>query len=242
MNANQIVQRGGGIARGSLRIGERVGRRVVSEAWGVFQEARHLGRKPKPGMDDVTLTRKVETEIFRGRGAPKATVNVNVVDGVVWLRGEVKRPEQVRRLERKARSVPEVRGVENLLHLVKTPAPTRSDTPKRQQRTRSSTRRPAPRRREAGRVSDDRTDALTPQAEPSPAEHAATGEGRSPAPLGATGTSDQPNAESAGNGSQSSKAGNGSQQGQEGVPSAGGLGQEEVPSTGGPVPGQEGGA
>jgi hypothetical protein len=114
---------------------------------------------------------------------------VNVVDGVVWLRGEVKRPEQIRSLERKARSVPEVRGVENLLHLVKTPAPTRADTPKRQQRTRSSTRRPTPRRRATGRVTDDRTDALTPEAEPSPAEHAAEREGRTPAPLGSTGDS-----------------------------------------------------
>jgi hypothetical protein len=184
MNPNQIVQRGGGIARGSLRIGERVVRSVGSEAWGIFQDARHLGRKPKPGMDDVTLARKVETEIFRGRGAPKSTVNVNVVDGVVWLRGEVKRPEQVRRLEEKARSVPEVRGVENLLHLVKTPAPTRTDTPKRQQRTRSSTPRPTPKRRATSRVSDDRTDAIAPQAEASPAEHAGKGEGRTPAPFG----------------------------------------------------------
>ena len=41
-------------------------------------------------MDDVTLTRKVETEIFRPKGAPKGKVDVNAVDGVVWLRGEVK--------------------------------------------------------------------------------------------------------------------------------------------------------
>jgi hypothetical protein len=235
MNANQIVQRGGGIARGGLRIGEQVARRVGSEAWGIFQDARHLGRKPKPGMDDVTLTRKVETEIFRGRGAPKATVNVNVVDGVVWLRGEVRRPEQVRRLEEKARSVPEVQDVENLLHLVKTPAPTRADTPKRQQRTRSSTRRPAPRRRETGRVSDDRTDAMATQAEPSPAQHASAGEGRTPAPLGSSGESDQPDAArdqhagSPGNGSQQGEGGDGFQQEQEGAPPAGAA---PVPSEG----------
>jgi len=80
----------------------------------------------------------------------------------------------------------EVRGVENLLHLVKTSAPTRADTPKRQQRTRSSTRRPAPRQRTTGRVSDDRTDALTPEAEPTPAEHARKREGRTPAPFGSS--------------------------------------------------------
>src|SRR5436305_623036 len=148
---------------GSVRIGWKVGRRVVGEAWGMVQEARHMGRKPKPEMDDITLARKVETEIFRGRGAPKSTVDVNVVDGVVWLRGEVKRPEQIRRLEQKAREVPEVKGVENLLHLPKTPASTRADAPRRQQRTRSSTRRPTPRREEPrGAITNDRTDDLAP--------------------------------------------------------------------------------
>ncbi len=74
--------------------------------------------------------------------------------------GEVERAEQVRGLETKARAVPEVRGVENLLHLRKTPAPTRADTPRRQQRTRSSTKRPTPSRSTRGAVSDDRTDAI----------------------------------------------------------------------------------
>jgi hypothetical protein len=186
MNANYILQRGGGIIRGTARLAGRFGRRMASDTLGVFQRVRHLRSSPKPGMDDVTLTRKVETEIFRGARAPKDTVNVNVVDGVVWLRGEVKRPEQIRSLERKARAVAEVRGVENLLHLTKTPAPTRADAPKRQQRTRSTTRRPTP-RKAAAPVSADRTSAITDQAEPSPAEHAVTGEGRTPAPLGATG-------------------------------------------------------
>ena len=53
-----------------------------------------------------------------------------------------------------------------------------------QQRTRSTTRRPAPKRRSEGRVSDDRTDAVTPVAERSPIEHAIEGEGRTPAPFG----------------------------------------------------------
>ena len=123
MNANQIVQRGGGIARGSLRIGERVGRRVASEASGIFQEARHLGRKPKPGMDDVTLARKVETEIFRGEDVPKGQINVNVQDGVVQLRGEVPSEELLTDLVERAHGVQGVRDVENLLHLPGTPAP-----------------------------------------------------------------------------------------------------------------------
>jgi hypothetical protein len=187
MNANDILRRGGGIVRGTARVAGRFGRRAASDTFGAVQRVRHIRRTPKPGMDDVTLARKVETEILRGARTPKSTVNVNVVDGVVWLRGEVKRPEQIRSLERKARAVPEVRDVENLLHLVKTPAPTRADTPKRQQRTRSSTRRPTPRAKAAGRITDDKTEALSSETEPSPAEHALAREGRSPAPLGTDG-------------------------------------------------------
>jgi hypothetical protein len=44
-------------------------------------------------------------------------VNVNSVDGVVWLRGRADNPEQVRELQRRALSVPGVKKVENLLHL-----------------------------------------------------------------------------------------------------------------------------
>jgi BON domain len=187
MNPNQILQRAGGIALTTVQINLRIWRRLASNSLGLVQRLSSGGPEPKPEMDDVTLARKVETVIFRGSNAPKSTVNVNVVDGVVWLRGEVKRPEQIRSLEAKARSVPEVKAVENLLHLPKTPASTRADAPRRQQRTRSSTRRPTPRREEPrGAITNDRTDDLAPQAEPSPTEHAAEREGRSPAPFGSS--------------------------------------------------------
>lgn len=192
MNANEVLQRGVGILRSTARIAGRVGRGIAGSAYGTAQRVRNIRQGPKPGMDDATLAHKVESEIFRAAKVPKAGVNVNVADGVVWLRGEVKRPEQIRRLETAARAVPEVRGVENLLHLPKTPAPTRADTPARQQRTRSSTRRPTPSHRSAGRVTGDRTGALSPDAEPSPAEHAAAGEGRSPAPMGSQGEVETP--------------------------------------------------
>jgi osmotically-inducible protein OsmY len=183
MSPNQILQRTFGIARDTSRQAERLGRRVAGDAYGVVQRARHLRSTPKPGMDDATLARKVETEIFRAADSPKATVNVNVVDGVVWLRGQVKRPEQIKRLERQVASIPEVTGVENLLHLPMTPAPTRADTPRTQQRTRSSTRRPSPRPQE--RVTDDHSSDLAQDAEPPPREVAEEGRGRSTAPLGA---------------------------------------------------------
>lgn len=57
------------------------------------------------------------------------------------------------------------------------------------QRTRSSTRRPIPRREH--RVSNDHSADLALQAEPSPREMAEEGTGRPPAPLGARDAEDQ---------------------------------------------------
>ena len=94
-------------------------------------------RTPKP-LDDVALARKVESVIFRDRGVTKGKIDVNAAEGVVWLRGEAKTPDLIKRLEDEARAIPEVRQVENLLHLPKTPAPSRSDTPPSQRRTRRS--------------------------------------------------------------------------------------------------------
>ena len=179
MYANRILQAAGSAVGSTLRLTGR----VAQDAIGVGRRVTKVSQTPKPDMDDVTLARKVESVIFRDDDAPKGAVDVNVVDGVVWLRGEVKRPEQIRDLQQQAESVPEVRGVENLLHLPKTPAPTRADTPEPQQRTRSSTKQPAPRPSQ-GRVTDDRTDEIVSEAEASPVEHANRREGRSPAPLG----------------------------------------------------------
>jgi osmotically-inducible protein OsmY len=102
------------------------GRTVASEAYGLKQKATHLTEESKPQPDDVTLARKVETEIFRGSDVPKGKINVNAEGGTVFLRGEVDNPDLIQDLEKAARNVQGVREVENLLHAVGTPAPTRS--------------------------------------------------------------------------------------------------------------------
>ena len=87
-------------------------------------------RRPRPAasrpkdLDDVALARKVETIIFRDDDVPKGHIDVNCANGVVWLRGEAKTPEMIKELERQTAAIPEVNGVENMLHLPKTPAPT----------------------------------------------------------------------------------------------------------------------
>jgi len=136
---------------------------------------------PKPYLDDVALARKVESIIFRDDKVPKSKIDVNAADGVVWLRGEARNPAMIRHLEAQAADVPEVRRVENLLHLPKTPAPSRTDTPASQRKTSRSKADPAKRRVSPGRVTAERP---VPGAEPSPRQIAGEGAGRRPSPLG----------------------------------------------------------
>jgi osmotically-inducible protein OsmY len=73
-------------------------------------------------LNDPALARKVESEIFRDADAPKGDVDVNVENGVVYLRGKVEDPQTAQRLAEAARKVDGVRGVESLLHEPEAPA------------------------------------------------------------------------------------------------------------------------
>jgi osmotically-inducible protein OsmY len=115
-----------GFFRRRAREGERLGRSASAQAEGLVQKAKHLQEEPKPQPDDVTLTRKVETEIFRDAEVPKGQINVNAENGKIYLRGEVDKPELIKDLEKRARKVQGVAEVENLLHLPGTEAPSRS--------------------------------------------------------------------------------------------------------------------
>ena len=79
--------------------------------------------EPALALKKQTLTRKVETELFRPADVPKGQININVQRGIVQLRGEVPEPEMIRDLVEQARGIAGVREVENLLHLPGMPAP-----------------------------------------------------------------------------------------------------------------------
>jgi hypothetical protein len=143
---------------------------------------RRASRQPKD-LDDVSITRKVETEIFRPASVDKSKINVNTADGVVFLRGEAKNPEQVKELEAKTAAIPEVKRVENLLHLPNTPAPTRTDTPAAQRKTRTSKPSQTGRKVSRGGTTAEKQTTSAPK-EPAPTEVASTGAGRPAAPLG----------------------------------------------------------
>src|SRR4051812_15113358 len=122
---DEILRRAGAVAGGvvgfgALALGASRGARAL-----VAGKARAAANAVTPSgkreYDDVTLARKVETEIFRGEDAPKSQVNVNAENGVVFLRGQVKNKEQMKALEVAARKVDGVKDVNNLLSLPGTP-------------------------------------------------------------------------------------------------------------------------
>ena len=101
------------------RHGKRLVKGTVSQAQALKQKGAHRSEEPKPQPDDVTLARKVETEIFRDAEVPKGKINVNAENGKVVLRGEVDEPSLIEDLEQRTKKVQGVREVENLLTAAK---------------------------------------------------------------------------------------------------------------------------
>jgi osmotically-inducible protein OsmY len=97
------------------------------QAKGLKEKAAHRSEQEKPQPDDATLADKVKSEIFRDADVPKGQINVNVEDGVVYLRGELEQPNLIDDLEAQARKVQGVLGVENLLHVPGQEAPAKAE-------------------------------------------------------------------------------------------------------------------
>ena len=100
---------------------DRKARYTAGVAKGAVYEATGPVRRAGREYDDVTLKRKVESELFRPAGAPKGRVDVNVQDGIVELRGQLDGTEEIEALAEAAARVDGVRDVHNLLHTPGTP-------------------------------------------------------------------------------------------------------------------------
>jgi BON domain len=109
--------------RRTERRAARRARRTEAHAVGVVRRTLNARCGTREPLDDVTLAHKVESELFRRACVPKGQIDINAEDGVVFLRGVVERPEDIRRVEALARGLTGVRSVENLLHLPGTRAP-----------------------------------------------------------------------------------------------------------------------
>jgi osmotically-inducible protein OsmY len=78
-------------------------------------------------FDDLTLADKVRSEALRPRDVPAGAVNVNVEEGVVFLRGEIEDQERIEQLVQATLAVEGVTSVESLLHLPGEQAPTKGE-------------------------------------------------------------------------------------------------------------------
>jgi hypothetical protein len=111
-------------ARRSERRAAARARRAESHAVGVARRTLNAARRRhREPFDDVTLARKVESELYRRARVPKGHLSINAEDGFVFLRGVMERPEEIERVEVATRQIEGVREVENLIHLPGTPAP-----------------------------------------------------------------------------------------------------------------------
>ena len=97
--------------------GRKLVRHAASDTAGQARRAAHAIRpSAEAELDDATLVDKVESIVFRNHDLPKGQININAENGVVFLRGQVDRPELVEALEARVSKVQGVKGVENLLH------------------------------------------------------------------------------------------------------------------------------
>jgi BON domain len=179
------------IAKPLVGAGTKLVTTAAGQADGLVKRVRGGGGDSDPDhvrdLNDPTLKSKVETVLYRVPGVSRSKVNVTVADGVVTVHGEVRNQAQMQTVETAVRGVPEVRGYESQLHLPKTAAPSTPNAGQRQ----ATRRKPAARTKAAAkgrseRVNRDKTAAATAKAEPTPAQRAETGEGRTPAPFGST--------------------------------------------------------
>lgn len=108
--------------RRRVRTVERQAHYEAGKMVGVAHAITHH-QHPTPELDDVSLVRKVESELFRDRTIPKGPISINADRGIVVLRGQLDDAQQIQRIEREVRDVAGVRDVENLLHQPGTAAP-----------------------------------------------------------------------------------------------------------------------
>ena len=118
----------GSMRRGFRTLG-RTGRGAAAGTHALAQQARHRQPEEWAVPNDATLAQRVQSELFRDPDLPKERITINAEAGIVVLRGELERPEQIRAVEDAVSRMAGVRGVRNLLHLPGTPVPERGSVP-----------------------------------------------------------------------------------------------------------------
>ena len=110
------------VARPAKRLRRQAEQKQIFLRDRVRGKAHEMTAQPTPPPTDRALTDKVRSEVLGDPRYAQYTVNVDTVAGVVALRGQLKRPEDIRDLVAAVQKVPGVRGVESFLHLPGTTA------------------------------------------------------------------------------------------------------------------------
>lgn len=69
---------------------------------------------------DQAVTSRVESALFSNGSVPKDQININTVDGVVYVRGTIGTKEQIDEIERRVKGI---EGVDAVINLLRLPAP-----------------------------------------------------------------------------------------------------------------------
>jgi hypothetical protein len=122
------------------RFRDRFLSRARREAVEAGRRARHLTNRAQgaiaervsPGPDnrepdDVTLAQRIHSTVLGAVDVPKDRLSLEVVDGVVTVRGELDSAETIADVLRRIEAVPGVRGAVDLLHLPGRPSPNKEE-------------------------------------------------------------------------------------------------------------------
>ena len=69
---------------------------------------------------DQEINARVEADVFRNASVPQGQININTVDGVVYIRGTVASQDLISTIEDRAK---QVSGVDAVINLLRLPAP-----------------------------------------------------------------------------------------------------------------------
>jgi hypothetical protein len=120
----RLQDQAGARLRDGRRSLERSARQLRDRAWGAVAQLE--AAEPDQPEDDLTILSRVESVLFGMPGFPKHSVNAEVVQGELTLRGEVMTEEEARAVVDAASRVRGVVAVQSLLHLPGQEAPNKA--------------------------------------------------------------------------------------------------------------------
>jgi osmotically-inducible protein OsmY len=113
--SERLGERAGPMSVVSIAI-ERIGTIGSRFGSGGMGSLEGIGSLEEAQVDDATLVDRIRSEALGDAHVPAGEINVDAVDGVATLRGELSDPALIDEIVGRVRAVPGVAGVENLLH------------------------------------------------------------------------------------------------------------------------------